>query len=396
MHTSYKHIDILDQNELHKLIAEQQGPCVSLYLPIPEHGGVELTAEPLRLKRLLEQAAERLAGRGLRTAEIQELLAPATKLVEGNMPFWQHQSDGLALFLTRSGALSYRLPLLFEEQVVVDQRFYLRPLLPLLSGDGLVYILALSQNHVRLLRASRYTVGEVSLEKIPHSLAEAMQYDQVEPSRQVHSAASSGTGGGRRAVTFHGQGTAADESLVKGSIHQYLQQVEQGVTARLADQQAPLILAGVDYLCHMYRQVNQYRHLHPENVATSPDRLSAVQLQAKAWPLVAPLFQQAADAALTRYTEWAGQGSAQAVQGVSAVVRAAFEGRVEALFLATASQAWGSFDPATGEVLVNPDGKANGEELLNLAVVYTLRNSGVVYAVEPQALTDQAAALLRF
>ncbi|HMN29357.1 MAG TPA: hypothetical protein PKE45_14500 [Caldilineaceae bacterium] len=77
MRTSYKHIDILDQNEVQKLIAERQGPCVSLYMPIAAHGGVELQAEPMRLKRLLEQAAEQLTGYGLRLAEIEELLARA-------------------------------------------------------------------------------------------------------------------------------------------------------------------------------------------------------------------------------------------------------------------------------------------------------------------------------
>jgi len=42
--------------------------------------------------------------------------------------------------------------------VVVSDRFHLKPLLPLLTGDGRFYILALSQNQVRLLQGTRYSV----------------------------------------------------------------------------------------------------------------------------------------------------------------------------------------------------------------------------------------------
>ena len=41
------------------------------------------------------------------------------------------------------------------------QRFQVRPLFPLLSDDGRFYVLALSQNVIRLLIGTRYHVHEV-------------------------------------------------------------------------------------------------------------------------------------------------------------------------------------------------------------------------------------------
>jgi hypothetical protein len=43
--------------------------------------------------------------------------------------------------------------------VVVTDRFHIKPLLPLLSGDGRFYVLALSQSEVRLLQGTRYSVS---------------------------------------------------------------------------------------------------------------------------------------------------------------------------------------------------------------------------------------------
>jgi hypothetical protein len=391
-------MDLLGQAEQQILLAEREGPTVSLYMPILAHGGAELQAEPLSLKQLLVQAEAQLLARGLRPRQVVELLEPTTRLVEGNLQFWQYQSDGLALFLAGNACLPYRLPLPFEERVVVGSRFYIRPLLPLLGKERLFYLLALSQNQVHLWRGERYTMSEVAVGKIPHSLAEATQYDQVEPMREVHSIASSGLGGGRRAVGFHGQGTAADEKLVKGSIQQFLLQVESGVTRLLADQQVPLVLAGVNYLCAMYRSLNHYRHLRVESIAGNPDRTNAEALHEQAWSIVAQSFQQERADALARYVQLAGQGSPRAVHHIPAMVNAASVGRVETLFIAASAQVWGSFDPASGELMVHNEAEPAAEELLNLAALYTLQNGGMVYPEEPSANLDgaPATALLRY
>ena len=60
MRATYQHRDSIDQTELQKLLAEQPGPCVSIFMPILYHGGAEMRTEPLRLKQLLEQAEEQL------------------------------------------------------------------------------------------------------------------------------------------------------------------------------------------------------------------------------------------------------------------------------------------------------------------------------------------------
>ena len=59
---------------------------------------------------------------------------------------------GLALFLAEGFFRRFRLPTAFVETVAVNRRFMVNPLIPLLSERDLFFVLALSQNQVRLLR----------------------------------------------------------------------------------------------------------------------------------------------------------------------------------------------------------------------------------------------------
>ena len=164
----------MPKDELKELL-RYKGKCVSIYMPT-HRAGAETQQDPIRLKNLLREAEAALIRTGLRSSRARELLEPAQELVEDH-EFWQHQSDGLAIFLSPGLFRSYRLPLEFEESVFVAERFHVKPLLPLLTGDGRFYVLALSQNEVRLLQGTRFNVGEVDLEDVPRSLAEALSYE---------------------------------------------------------------------------------------------------------------------------------------------------------------------------------------------------------------------------
>src|SRR5690606_9205660 len=103
---------------------------------------------------LLRSAEEALEERGLRKPEIDALLERARARVTDEL-FWHHQKDGLAVLIRGDETIELKLPITVEEICVVNHRFYLAPLLRALSGDGRFYILALSQDDVRLLSATR-------------------------------------------------------------------------------------------------------------------------------------------------------------------------------------------------------------------------------------------------
>ncbi|MFO7537977.1 MAG: hypothetical protein R6X32_07945, partial [Chloroflexota bacterium] len=147
-------MDLLYQDELNELAMEQSGGvCLSLYMPTHQAGPERYEENRIRFKNLLKKAETGLSEAnlpGMKARDVARLLEPVTGLLE-NGRFWAHQSQGLAIFLNFDNAYTYNLPLSFEEMVIVGQRFHIKPLLPLFAGNGRFFLLALSQNQVRLL-----------------------------------------------------------------------------------------------------------------------------------------------------------------------------------------------------------------------------------------------------
>ncbi len=141
-------MDILKQAFLDR----HSGWCVSLFMPT-HRAGWGMEQGPIRFKNLLREAEERLTAKGLRAPEVQELLKEAQRLLQ-DRGFWRRQSDGLAVFFSADTLHFFRLPMVFKELAVVSHRFHVKPLLPILAGDGPFHILALSQNQIRLLEGT--------------------------------------------------------------------------------------------------------------------------------------------------------------------------------------------------------------------------------------------------
>ncbi len=232
-------------DELFSLAADKSEACVSIYMPTYRLG-TQTQQDPIRFKNLTREAEEKLIVKGLRSQNARDLIQRVQAI--DDYLFWQHQSDGLAIFISDNLFSYYCLPLDFPKLVVVSDRFHLKPLLPLLTGDGQFYILALSQNQVRLFQGTRYKVKEVELEDVPTSIAEALKYDDPEKNLQFHTGTAGGASGDRSAM-FHGHGSGNDEQ--KDNILRYFRKVNAGLRELLKNQHYPLILAGVDY-CYQF------------------------------------------------------------------------------------------------------------------------------------------------
>ncbi len=382
-------MDIITKEGLKTFLTRYPGWYVSLFMPTHRRGR-ETEQDPIRFRNLLREVEERLLDKGLRSPDVREILKPVERLVQ-EPGFWRRQSDGLAVFFTAEEFHYYRLPLPFEELVVISDHFHRRPLLPFFASDGHFYILALSQNQVRLLAGTRYTVDEIDLESMPTSMADALQHERFEKQLQSHSGTSSGTGG--RSTMFHGQ-DIGDEA--KDRILRWFHMIDDGLPNLLTGRQSPLVLAGVEYLFPLYKEANSYPYLLEEGIPGNPEELSPEELHAQAWPLVQPTFMQAREKAAAQYSQWVGTG--QTTADVKEAVLAAHHGQVDILFVAVGIQVWGNFDPGTDTVQMHQDPEPGDEDLLDLAAIQSTLNGGTVYAVEPEQMPDHAllAAVFRY
>jgi hypothetical protein len=388
-------MDILTRTELEQLMRKEQQWCISIYLPT-HPTGMDAQQDPLRLRNQLRETEKRLSSRGVSRRDVQKMLEPASKLLQEPY-FRQHQSNGLAIFLSSNGVRRYRLPLNFEELVFVDDHFHITPLLPLFTGDGQFYILALSQNKVRLLNGTRDSVSEVDIGQVGGSLAEAIPSADHQISLQLHTSGSTGGMLGSGSVTFHGQGGDSDESA-KNELLRYFRLVSDGLTEFLKEDRRPLVLAGVEFLLPIYKEANTYPNLIDTVIKGNPDLLSADELHKSAWDILEPLFQAAQEEAIAHYQQLAGQVSARVADTVEKILPAAYHGQVETLFIATGMQQWGIFDPVTNEIELHDQMESGDESLTDLAAVQSYLKGGIVYVVDSDKMPGGtiASAVLRY
>lgn len=383
------------KSELQTLMEPQHGPCISLFLPT-ERTGAETQQNPLRLRHLIQEAESHLLLNDL-SVQLRETLSKPIRTLLDYEPFWLHPQDGLVVFRSQNLFRTYWLPGHYREQAIVTGHFYLKPLLPFLTGDGRFYLLALSHSHVKLIEGTHYGTREIALpEGVPISLAEAMRGSTFAGERQYRSSSAGVVmeKGGRQAAIFYGRAVGTDDE--KGQLLRFFQQIDCGLHPLFADEQSPLILAGVTYLFPLYREANTYAHLLEEGVPGNPDRTSLEKLHRQGWTIAAPFFLQKRREEVARYKEYAATG--RATCSLRKIVPAAYDGRIESLFLQADQEQWGTFNPATRVLHVHVPARFNDDDLLDVAATQTLLHSGSVYTVERADMPDEGslAAVLRY
>jgi hypothetical protein len=380
--------DLLDGDDVRSLVCHVEGPCVSFFMPT-HRGGPQVRQDPIRLKNLQRTAERTLIEQGHRSSDVRAWLAPIDSLKEDD-EFWRYQSDGLALFLAPGLLRVYRLPLQFEEVMVVADRFHVSPVLPYFTEDERFFVLTLSQNGCRLLRCTRHTVHQLDLAGAPASMTETPGYERRETQLQFEALApkgAAGTSSGGGTAIFHGHGSSTD--VYAADVERYFRAVDSVVCDVLRDRHEPLVLAGVDYLLPLYRSLSGYESIASEQLLGNAEGRRDEELHREAWQAMEPRLLRMRREALEHVSEATatGRGSNQLTE----IVPAAVQGRVDLLVAPINHPCWGRFDPERHQADVHEERRSDDEDLHELAIVETFMNGGRVVL-----MSDQKSLTARF
>jgi hypothetical protein len=330
----------------------------------------------IRWKNLVNRSEELLTPLMPRAVAARELLAPALDLVN-HVDFWRDRKQGLAAFLMPGAFRTYGFSASLPETTVVGRHLQLKSILPLMHDSEQFFVMTLSENGVRLLKGSARGLDELRLRNVPDNLAELQAFSDKQEPLEFHGRRTSGGGWGE---IFSGQGVGIDD--VKDDILRFFQMVDHAAHEHLRIEHAPLVLAGVEFLWPLYRKANSYPHLLEQGIPGNPTRLSGKELHDRAWQLVQPVFAGPRRKAAERYAQFAGTG--RTTNELTEAVLAAFQGKLEALFVAGNSERWGAFDPESAELAMHEQQQPGDEDLLNVAAVYVLQHGGAVHVVDVQ------------
>jgi hypothetical protein len=131
----------------------------------------------------------------------------------------------------------------------------------------------------------------------------------------------------------------------------------------------------------------------------NPDRQTAAELHARAWPLVESILGAPVHQALRTFEE--ARHTERTAETLEEILPATVAGRVEALLVAEGASRWGRFDPQTGQVQVSAESETpeeEEEELVDRAVLECLTHGGEVFTLPREEFPTPGplAAIFRF
>jgi hypothetical protein len=384
-------MDTIDRETIVDLLNADHRIAVSLYMPAHTDEGAQIRQDPIRFKNLLGEAEQQLKALDADSREIEALLAPARARLD-DPEFWQEGGDGLACFIAPGFFQHYRVSQPLPEKVTVDTRFSVRALVPELGRSGRYYVLALSENHnwLILVEHGRHTV--LDMPGAPASLNDYMKLEDREEQLQMHSSGSPQSGDS--AGVFHGGGSWHDYEHAQLPL--YLKAINNVLETMLATDRAPLVLAGVEEIVSDFRNICTYESLVPQPLFGNYDEEQPGRLASLVLPIVEPYLGADGRSKTERLRELL--GTSQATGDPAQIVRDAVNGRVDALFIDPQAEVWGVFEAVNQDVALHEQRQDASDDLVELAVRETLRNAGMVIALNRDEIPSGAsmAALLRW
>jgi hypothetical protein len=378
------------RSRLESLAATRGWPLVSIYAPT-HRAGREVAQDPVRFRQLTDEATVVLQAAGVKARRRTDLLAPARALLD-DAGFWTRQRDGLAVLLAGGEMEVLRLPFPTRALAVVADRYHIKPLIPALDQVERFHVLSLSQQMVRLHECVEGEIREVRLHQVPGDLRDVVGWDWRPASLQYHAASAGGRAG--QAPVFHGHG-APDEGH-HAEIEAFLRAVDAGIVPLLVEAEAPLVLAGVDYLTAMYRDLTDHPAVVGPTIEGNPDDLTPHELQVRALFIMGERAGRAVRRAEAQFEEF--RGGPRATTDLEAILGAALDGRVESLLVDLDTDRWGRWDEPSRQLQIHRERQAGDIDLLDLAAVLALGTGAEVHALRTgwAHASDGVAAVLRY
>ncbi len=273
------------------------GACLSVYMQTnPKVHGESIKYNITRLKNIIQSLQHEA---GYDKKKLATLTAALSDLLD-DLPFWQDQDMGLAIFADNEGNCTpIRLPYAINDFTSLGDTYAIGPLVAIKSIDRGFYLLDINlKTKPRLLRSVGRTLREIETQEMPQpfeTLAAQYEYD----AGLGFKGAPRGHGAGD-SVSYHGADLNRELDARRRA---YLQSVAKTVDVFLKGRERPLVLAGTEERVGNVRKCLKYPTVLHEFVSGDVGDDSGPTLYRKAAPLVTVYRRMLIDASVQELLE---------------------------------------------------------------------------------------------
>lgn len=370
----------------HKLFNSAEQPCISLYQPTHRHGP-ENQQDPIRFKNLTTEIKDSLKKEHDQT-QIERLMKPLEQLAL-DRDFWQHTTEGLALFANENACIVYRLRRPVKELANVATSFHIKPLIRVFQSSDGYHLLGLTRESFTLYEGNRYGVEEITLDpSIERTIEEALGDEYTE--KQVTAGAYSGLDG--RAM-FHGHGSKKE--VINVDTERYFRHVDRVVFEHYSQpMKLPLYLVALGEYHTPFQKISHNPFLQKNGIHFDADAVSLEDLREKAWEMIEPLYLEKTKQLVDNFHQ--AQAQFNGSSDIAQVVRAAVEGRVSQILIESDRLYPGRVNIETGELISGDLADPKTDDVLDDIAEIVFNNKGEVVVLPEERMPSDTGVAATF
>ncbi len=369
------HFDLPTREDTLRLANIREPGCVSIYVQTAQGPRASDTAR-IEVQTRLRSAVELLEAAGT-AASVIESIEVAVEGLLGERYLSRRETKSLAIFANGTTLSSFRLANRLRALTAVSDRFAITPLLRAVTFSHSAFVLALSQNAVRLIDVSpALPASEVAVPDLPHDLKSTVALDLTND----------------RETLAHLR-TSEDP---KGRMLEFARAVDRALRAVVANSDRPMILAAAEPLASIYRSVSSYSRLAESVIAGNPEERSPSELAARATPILDTAHAAELAVETARFHESTARGLCD--DTLSGVSLAATSKVIDTLFVDIDQRIPGRVDEVTGAITGNEPDDASHYDVIDEIVRRALLSDAKIFAVRGTDVPGNGpvAAILRF
>lgn len=350
------YVDTPTLPEFKSLNAKRADACVSIYLPTTPVTQ-EIEKARIKLGNMVKEAVDQLEASGFDKRRLASLGEQFDDLLDDD-DFWRTQANSLAILATPDSIRTYRLANALTQNVEVSDRFHLKPLLRAITFPHSAFVLALSENDVRLIEVFADLPPQVvRVPDLPKDAASALGRSTINDRSAK-----------RRITGSEGQ---------KVRLTQYARMVDSAIRPVLSGRDTPLIVAATEPLASIFRSVNSYGSLLPDTITATNDRSTEAEIAAAAVPVLDASYEAELKDFREKFEARTSDG--RSTTDISDAARAATFGAIETIIVDIDEVVHGTIDEDSGVVSFSDEENAS--------------NYGVVDEIMGRALNSGARVI---